>query len=291
MRVVLIGSRGQLASDLLPLLKQRYEVTCLAHAALELRDHAAVRARLDRERPDLVINTAAFHRVDHCEEAVAEAFAVNALAVLNLARWCGGHDAALMHFSTDYVFAGDVASPRGEADLPGPLSVYATSKLAGEYLVRQACARHFLIRTCGLYGRAGSSGKGGNFVETMLRLGRKGGPIRVVADQIVGPTATVDLARKLVQVLERGDHGLYHVTNAGACSWFEFAQAIFELAGIRADLTPISSEQFGAAARRPAYSVLRPDHLIALALDDMPTWRDALARYLGARADEEPTLS
>ena len=280
MRIVLIGNGGQLASDLLPLLKERYEVVSLGHAELDLCDHAAVRARLDRDRPELVINTAAFHRVDHCEEAVSEAFAVNALAVLNLARWCDRHDAALMHFSTDYVFAGDVASPRGEADLPGPLSVYGASKLTGEYLVRQACARHFVVRTCGLYGRAGSSGKGGNFVETMLRLGRKGEPVRVVADQIVGPTATADLARKLVQVLERGDYGLYHVTNAGACSWFEFARAIFELANLRVDLTPISSKQFGAAARRPAYSVLRHDHLAALALDDMPTWRDALARYL-----------
>ncbi len=279
MRIVLIGSSGQLAKDLLPLLGE-HDVVALSHADLELRDHAAVQARLERERPAVVINTAAFHRVDHCEVAVEDAFAVNALAVLNLARWCERHGAALVHFSTDYVFAGDSGSACGEADLPRPLSVYAASKLAGEYLARQACSRHFIIRTCGLYGRAGRTTMGGNFVETMLRLAREGRPIRVVDDQVVGPTATADLAPKVIEVLRRADYGLYHITNSGACSWFEFAAAIFELAGVAADLKPVSSQEFAAPARRPAYSVLRHDHLAALGLDDMPGWREGLARYL-----------
>jgi dTDP-4-dehydrorhamnose reductase len=283
MRVAVFGANGQLASDLLPLLSARHTLIPLTHADCELRDHEAVRARLDREQPEVVINTAAFHRVDDCEQEVEAAFAVNAFGVLHLARWCAAHDATLIHFSTDYVFTGDVASPRGEADAPGPLSVYGASKLAGEHLVRQACPRHFVIRTCGLYGHAGSSGKGGNFIETMLRLGRAGKPIRVVHDQVLTPTATADLAPKVLQLLETTAFGLYHVTNAGACSWFEFAAATFQLAGIAADLSPTTSAEFGAAARRPAYSVLRHDRLAALGLDDLPPWQDALARYLRGR--------
>jgi dTDP-4-dehydrorhamnose reductase len=282
MRIVVTGSNGQLASDLLPLLTQ-HAVIGLTHADIELRDHAAVRGRLDREHPDVVINTAAFHRVDDCETQGEAAFAVNALAVLNLARWCHAHGAVLAHLSTDYVFGNDRAEPRGEDAPAAPLSVYGASKLAGEWLIRQACPRHFIIRSCGLYGHAGSSGKGGNFVETMLRRAATGAAIRVVADQICTPTATADLAPKIVQLLGTEAFGLYHITNAGACSWFEFAQAIFELTAVSADVSATTSAEFGAAARRPAYSVLRHDRLAALGLDDLPPWRDALSRYLRGR--------
>jgi dTDP-4-dehydrorhamnose reductase len=248
-----------------------------------VREYRAARERLDRERPDVVINTAAFHRVDECETEIDAAFAVNAVAVLNLARWCGARDATLVHFSTDYVFAGDVAAPRGETDAPGPLSVYGASKLAGEYLVRQGCPRHFVVRTCGLYGHAGIRGKSGNFVETMLRAAAEGKPVRVVADQVLTPSSTADVAAKVVQLLRTRSYGLCHVTNAGACSWFEFAAAVFRLAGVAADLSPTTAAEYRAPARRPAYSVLRHDHLAALGLDDMPPWEEALSRYLRGR--------
>jgi len=282
-RAALIGSTGQLATDLLPLLARQYEVVALTHGELELTDYAAVTARLDREQPTVVINTAAFHRVDDCEVAVESAFSVNAFAPLTLARWCQRHGAVLVHFSTDFVFGGDQPTPRGECDLAVPVSVYGASKLAGEHLVRQACARHIVVRTCGLYGHAGSKGRGGNFVETMLRLGAGGKPLRVVADQIVAPTATADLAPKILQVLATGRFGLYHITNSGECSWYQFARAIFEFTGMRVELTPISAAEYGAPARRPAYSVLRHDGLRALGLDDMPSWQDALRRYLRSR--------
>lgn len=283
MRVLVTGAGGQLAHDLLPLLAGQYSVVPLTHADIELRDHAAVCARLAAEQPDVVINTAAYHRVDDCETQVEAAFAVNAFAVLNLARWCSAHSVTLVHMSTDYVFAGDVNTPRSEQDPPGPRSVYGVSKLAGEQLIQQTCARHFIIRTCGLYGHAGSSGKGGNFVETMLRLGAAGKPIRVVADQVCTPTATADLATKIVQLIGTAAFGLYHITSAGACSWFEFAHAIMQLSGVQAEVSPTTSAEFGAAARRPAYSVLRHDRLATLGLDDLPPWRDALARYLRER--------
>src|SRR5205807_481621 len=136
-------------------------------------------------------------------------------------------------------------------DPPGPLSVYGLSKLAGEYFVRSLCPRHFVIRTCGLYGLSGSGGKGTNFVETMLRLAQEGKPIRVVADQVCTPSYTVDVAAAAIRLIESGHFGLYHVTNAGSCSWREFAQAIFDLSALKVKLSPITSRDFGAPARRP----------------------------------------
>jgi dTDP-4-dehydrorhamnose reductase len=291
MRVLLTGATGQLATDLLSLLRREHGVVAVSHGDLDVSNHAAVRARLEQERPDVVINTAAFHRVDDCEQQIEPAFRVNAFAVLNLARCCAAQQATLVHFSTDYVFGGDVPSPRDEGDAAVPISVYGASKLAGEHLLRQSCSRYFLIRTCGLYGHAGSSGKGGNFVETMLRLAGQGKSIRVVGDQVLTPTATVDLARKVVELLATEAYGLYHITNSGSCSWFEFTSEIFRLAGVSADLSPTTSAEYGAPARRPAYSVLRHGRLAALGLDDMSDWKDALARYLRGRAQGGPELA
>ena len=212
------------------------------------------------------------------------AFQVNAFAVRGLAQACRHFGAALVHFSTDYVFAGEKTEPYVETDRPAPLSVYGASKLAGEYLVSATLSKHFLIRTCGLYGLGGSRSKGGNFVETMLRLADQGKPLRVVDDQVVTPTYTMDLARKVNQLIESEAYGLYHITNRGSCSWFQFAQAIFELSKIEGNLQPVSSAAFRAPARRPAYSVLRNLRLESLGLDEMPDWREGLVRYLRGRA-------
>jgi dTDP-4-dehydrorhamnose reductase len=150
--------------------------------------------------------------------------------------------------------------------------------------------RRFLIRTCGLYGLGGSRSKGGNFVETMLRLAAQVEPVRVVNDQLVAPTYTADLARKVCQLIESEAYGLYHITNHGSCSWFEFARAVFKLAEIDADLTPTTSKEFGARAPRPAYSVMRNRHLQVLGLDDVPEWQDGLKRYLAARRQVLPFI-
>src|SRR5262249_57169165 len=151
-------------------------------------------------------------------------------------------------------------------DAPGPVSVYGLSKLAGEYAVRAYCPRHFVVRTCGLYGAWGSGGKGTNFVETMLRVAGQGKPLRVVADQTLTPSYTADVATAAAALVRTDRHGLYHLTNAGACSWFEFAGAIFELAGVKADLAPTTSREYGAPARRPADSVLAMGAYDALGL-------------------------
>jgi dTDP-4-dehydrorhamnose reductase len=231
-------------------------------------------------RPDVVINCAAYNFVDRAESEPEAVFAVNTWGVGALASICRDLDCRLVHFSTDYVFGLDAtrAQPYSENDAPGPLNVYGLSKLAGEYLVQARCPRHVIIRTCGLYGVWGSGGKGSNFVETMLRMATHGKPIRVVADQVCTPSYTVDVATATAEVLTTTYPGIYHLTNAGFCTWYEFARTIFELAGVQSDLTPIPSAEYGAAARRPAYSAL------ASRLPPLRPWRDALEAYLAERA-------
>ena len=282
MKVMVIGAQGQLGSELVKTLESA-ALVALTHAEIEVTDPRSVRQAFERHQPEVVINTAAFHRVDDCEAQMERAFQVNAFALRELALACREFGAALVHFSTDYVFGGEKNEPYVETDRPGPLSVYGASKLAGEYLLAATLPQHYLVRTCGLYGLGGSRSKGGNFVETMLRRAAEGKPLRVVSDQVMTPTYTVDLARKLSQLIRTEAFGLYHISGNGSCSWFEFARAIFDLAGVEADLSPISSEALGAPAPRPRYSVMRNQRLESLGLDDIPPWRESLQRYLVER--------
>lgn len=279
MGIVIIGASGQLGSDLMRRLAGE-EVVPLTHRDLDVCDHGATRAALERLKPTVVINTAAYHRVDECEDNVERSFQVNGYAVRNLAEVCRDLNAVLVHLSTDYVFGGERHLPYGEEDRPMPLNVYGVSKLAGEHLLQATWDRHFIVRSSGLYGTAGASGKGGNFVETMVRLARDGRPIRVVDDQVLTPTFTEDLARKIGELIQTEAYGLYHVTNGGECSWYEFARTIFELLNLKPNLAATTTAAFGARARRPSYSVLRHSRLSALGLDDLRPWRDALREYL-----------
>jgi dTDP-4-dehydrorhamnose reductase len=283
MRCVVLGAGGQLGSDLVPRLPG--EVVPLTRAGADLTRPGPLGDTLRDLRPGVVMNCAAYNLVDRAEAEPEAAFAVNAWGARNLAVICRDLGCQLVHISSDYVFGLDEGrtAPYLEHDAPGPVSVYGLSKLAGEYLVRALCPRHLVVRTCGLYGRRGSGGKGGNFVETMLRLAGQGKPIRLVADQVCTPTATVDLADAVAGLVREGRHGLYHVTNSGACSWHEFAEAVFALARVGAKLTAISSQEYGAAARRPAYSVL------GTATDRTPLrpWREALVAYLQSRGQPE----
>lgn len=279
-RIVVIGANGQLGTDLVKALRE-WDLVPLTHSDLDICDFVHTRKVLEDVKPGIVINTAAFNRVDDAEEQPEKAFWVNAYAVRNLAMICADLDCTLMHISTDYVFGGEKRTPYTEEDPPNPLNVYGVSKLAGEYFVRNICPKHFIIRTSGLYGVAGSSGKGGNFVETMIRLAKEGKPIRVVTDQVLTPTYTKDLAEKLKELLQTGaSYGVYHITNSGQCSWYEFAGKIFELLGLKPDFGPTTSAEFGAKARRPAYSVLAHNKLKGLGLDDLRPWPEALKAYL-----------
>src|SRR5207302_2304106 len=237
-------------------------------------------------QPDVVISTAAYHKVEECEQDPARSFGVNAIGPRNLALACRCTNTVLVHFSTDYVFDGARQQPYTETDLPHPLNVYGVSKLAGENMVALTWERHFVIRTCGLYGVAGSSGKGGNFVETMLRKAAEGAPIRVVDDQVLTPTFTGDLAEGVARLLDTEVYGLYHISAEGECSWYEFARKIFELEGVKVNLTPVSTREFPSPVQRPAYSVLSKEKLKRLGLA-MPKLEEGLARYLAARRHQK----
>jgi dTDP-4-dehydrorhamnose reductase len=283
MRIVVLGANGQLGRDLCPRLPG--EVIPLARDRADLTKADALRAVLGELRPNVVVNCAAYNFVDKAETEPEAAFAVNTWGVRALAQACRDLDLTLLHYSTDYVFGLDAKrhTPWSETDAPGPVSVYGLSKLAGEYQVRSVCPRHFVVRTCGLYGLHGSGGKGGNFVETMLRVAGQGKPLRVVADQVCTPTWTVDLAEATVPLVQTEKYGLYHLTSGGSCTWHEFAAAIFALAEVQGNLSPITSAEYGAAARRPSYSVLAPTAYAALGLTPPRPWREALAGYLRER--------
>lgn len=289
-RIALIGSNGQLGSDLerlwpdSKLAARGDELVALTHADLEVTDLEMVRSVLKGIQPALVINTAAYHRVDDCEDQAALAFAVNAIGVRNLAVVCRELGTTLMHFSTDYVFGGRASKPYKEDAPTDPISAYGISKAAGEHFLRYLMpADHILVRSSGLYGVAGASGKGGNFAETMLRLAREGRPIKVVNDQRSCPTYTLDLARALFDLIERGGRGTFHLTNGGDCTWYEFASEIFRLVGIKPDLSPTTSAEFGAKALRPAYSVLANDRARDLGLEPLRPWQEALRHYLQSK--------
>ena len=248
MKIALLGAGGQLGRDLQPRLGG--EVVAWTREQADLTRPTELRAALQSLRPDCVVNCAAYNLVDRAEGDPAGAFAVNAWGVRALALACHDLDCTLVHFSTDYVFGLDETRrhPWEETDAPGPASVYGLSKLCGEYFVRSLCPRHFVLRTCGLYGVWGVGGKGGNFVETMLRRAAEGKPLRVVHDQECTPTYTADLAAATAALTATTRFGLYHITNAGSCSWYDFACAIFETAGVTGEVAPITSRAFGAAA-------------------------------------------
>lgn len=279
MRVAVIGANGQLGTDLVKVM-DGWDLVPLTHSDLDICDFVYTRKVLEQAKPDIVINTAAFNRVDDCEEEVSKAFWVNAFAVRNLAKICAELDCVLVHISTNYVFDGCKKEPYTEDDLPNPLSVYGASKLTGEHFVRTICPKHFVIRTSGLYGVAGSRAKGGNFVETMIRLAKEGRPIRVVNDQVLTPTYTKDVAEKIKELVQTQAYGLYHITNSGECSWYQFASKIFELLGLAPDFGSTTTAEYGAKARRPAYSVLAREKLKHLGLGDMRPWPEALVEYL-----------
>lgn len=282
MRIAILGANGQLGRDLVPRL--RGQVIPLARTDIDLGQPDSIAAKLDDLKPDVVVNCAAYNFVDKAETEPDAAFRVNAWGVRELARACDARKIRLVHFSTDYVFGLDAArtTPLTEADPTGPVSAYGLSKFAGECAVRTFAERHLVIRTCGLYGVWGSGGKGGNFVETMLRVAGQGKPLKVVADQHCTPTYTADLAVATSALIVAGATGLMHVTSAGGTTWFEFATTIFRLAGVNADLGPTTSRVFGAPARRPAYSVLACPRMTELGVTMRP-WHDALAAYLQER--------
>ena len=286
MKVALLGAGGQLAHDL-GLVMDEWDGIPLTHSDLDIRDATRVDEVLRQIHPDIVINTAAFHRVDDCEEEVEKAFQVNAFAVRNVAKVCASLDSALLHISTDYVFDGQKKAPYTVEDNTHPINTYGWSKLVGEHFVRIYCPKYFIVRSSGLFGVVGSSGKGGNFVETMIQMANADKPIRVVDDQVLSPTYTHDLAAQIRALLQTQTYGIHHIVNAGECSWYEFAAATFELMERKPDLERTDSSSFQLRARRPSYSALSSKRVEKLTRSRMPHWRKALERYLEAREQSD----
>ncbi len=279
MRVLLTGAHGQLAHDIAATWTA-HEIVPFSREVLDVSDGNAVHATVQRVRPDCIVNTAAFHFVDVCESRWADAFAVNVTGVANLANAAQTAGATFVQLSTDYVFDGSKRTPYVESDATGPLSTYAISRVAGEWAARHYCEKTYVVRTCGLYGLGGANTRAGNFVETMVRLARAGKPIRAVNDQIVTPTSTLDLSRALLELVTSAPYGLYHATNTGECSWYEFAREIFRLFGLSPDLKAVTSVEYHAPAIRPQYSVLDNAHLRAAGIADLRDWHEALADYV-----------
>jgi dTDP-4-dehydrorhamnose reductase len=280
LKVVVIGSTGQLGQDLLRVFGD--EAIGFAHEDLDVTDEAGVASAIRSAEPEWVLNTAAFHRVDDCEEDPTSTFAVNATGALNVARATADIGSGVAFYSTDYVFGGEGRErsyPYEEGDNVHPLSVYGTSKVAGEQLVMQSNERHLVVRSAGLYGTA-TSRKGWTFPELMIKKARTEGALRVVTDQVLSPTFTLDLARKTKELIEHGATGLFHLTNAGECSWFEFAEVALEIAEVEAKMEPIGTGQLQQRARRPAYSAMTTTRLKAEGLSPMRAWREALSDYL-----------
>jgi dTDP-4-dehydrorhamnose reductase len=282
MLLLVFGGWGQLGADLVETAAGRHEVVRPSHEEVDVTDAEAVTSAVLLAKPDVVLDLAAFHRTEQCEREPERAFSVNAVGALNVARAAAAGAARCVYVSTDYVFAGTNPEGYAEDDPVGPVNVYGASKAAGEWLVRTACPDSLVVRGSGLYGHAGSSGKGGNFVETMLAKAAAAEPIAVVDDQFFSPTATRDMAERLCMLLERSvSPGIYHAAGSGSCSWFEFAAAAFELAGVKADLTPRPTVR--EEVRRPRYSILRDTRSESLGLPPNRPWLEALARYLSTR--------
>jgi dTDP-4-dehydrorhamnose reductase len=282
-RVLIIGHRGQLGCDLQKEFASE-ELILAGRAELPVEDPVAVADFIQSKRPQLILNCSAFHRVDDCEEQVETTFGVNVFGVRNLALAARKSAAAVVYFSTDYVYDGPWRTPYVETDPACPKCIYGVSKAAGEVMLQSIWPKHFVFRVSGLYGYAGSREKGTNFVESMIARAREGKPVRVVDDQVLTPTCTMDVAAAVHRVTQTDCYGLYHLTNAGQCSWYEFTKAILRSAGLSADLTPVTSDAFPTKAKRPNYSVLDNARLRAAGFPEMAGWEAALERYVSGRA-------
>ena len=274
---LITGGGGQLASDLAARLD---DAVSFSHRELDIADPAALDAAFEALAPELVLNCAAFHNLDECEAHPDRAWTVNVRAVRDLALRCACHGAKLVHVSTNYVFDGRRAEPYAEHDLPAPRSAYALTKLAGEHAALAYAPGAIVVRSGGLYGMAGSASKGGNFVQRMLARAREQGALRMVADQRLQPTFTVDLADAIVAAAERDAAGILHLTASDACSWHEFTVAIMDCAGVEVPVEPVVTRIGPDGIDRPLNGVLARPAADAAGLAPLRPWHAQLRDYL-----------
>lgn len=281
MRIVVLGSRGQLGSAIVDDLRDRHEVVAFDHAALDVTDASATLAAVAAAAPDAVINCTGFNAVDAAETAPVDAFRLNAIAVRTLARAAEARGAALVHFSSDFVFDGQASAPYVESDRPNPRSVYAASKLAGEWLAAET-ARAYVLRVESLFG-CGSAGPDKGTVATIVKGLASGTSPTVMDDRTVSPSYVVDIARATRRLLEaRLPFGLYHAVSSSHCTWLELALEAARLLEVEPRMRVVRMSDVPLPAARPQYSVLSNDKLAAVGIT-MPSWQDALARHLRRR--------
>lgn len=293
--VALLGATGQLGQDIIKAARQQgVKLFPLGHDSVEVTNVENVQQTLTKVHPTIVINCSAFHQVDRCEEDPVQALQVNALGALNVARSANNLGARCMYISTDYVFSGDKPPPKdghttnansyAEHDAPNPVNVYGASKLAGEKLTSIAQPNTLIVRVASLFGVAGARGKGGNFIETILKKAKEGGPLKVVNDQYMTPTYTMDAANAILRLARMDLPQVVHVTNSGACTWYDLACKALELVGLSARVEPVPASSYASKAKRPINSALNTEYAAGLLGSRLRPWEDALRAYLEEKA-------
>ncbi len=275
MKILIAGSNGMLGHDLQEVLKNKHELILTTSKTLDITDKNHTIDFILNNKPDIVINSAAYTNVDGCEENQDLAYSVNGQGPKNLAIACSELDIPLVHISTDYVFNGKNNRPWVEDDEIGPISVYGKSKLQGEINIRENLDKFFIIRTAWLYGI-----NGGNFPKTMLELAKTHPEITVVTDEVGCPTYTLDLAKAIAELIESDYYGIYHITNSGSCSWFDFAEYIFEIANLDIKVIPVTASEFARPAPRPSYSVLENKKWLENEFKPLRNYKEAIKDYI-----------
>lgn len=281
MKILVTGATGQLGHDVAEeLAKRGHEPIGVGSADMDITSEEQVRKMFDRVRPEAVVHCAAYTAVDRAEDEPELCRRINAEGTRRIARFCREYGCKLLYISTEYVFEGEGERPWEPDDTPNPLNVYGQSKYEGEQAVQECLDKYFIVRISWVFGL-----HGGNFVRTMLRLGRERGAVKVVDDQIGSPTYTRDLSILLADMAESEKYGIYHASNEGFCSWYEFAAEIFRKAGLRVDVTPVDSGSFPTKARRPHNSRMNKDKIVKNGFNKLSSWQDALGRYLRELSD------
>ena len=280
MRVAVIGSNGQLGSDLVAVYQRDHEVVGLTHSDIEITDIDNVKKVLDEIKPGLILNTAAYHNVPLCEQNKDLAFSINGTGAQNLALVSNDLGAKFIHYSTDYVFDGARQQPYTEEDRCNPLNIYAITKLSGEHMALNYGDRSFVVRISGIYGKVPCRAKGGNFITTMLRLAKEKPEVKVVNDEFLTPTPTSAIAENTLSLSDTDAYGVYHMTCSGEVSWYEFARTIWDVMKLSTPLYSSSAKDFPLTVKRPFYSVLDNANLRKHGIDLMPHWKEALTKFL-----------
>ncbi|MEH7179432.1 dTDP-4-dehydrorhamnose reductase [Neobacillus vireti] len=276
MKVVVTGAAGQLGQDvLLELERKNHQAFGADRLQLDITKEEDVLAYISEVKPDVILHCAAYTNVDAAEENEDAAYQVNAAGTEYLAKAAKQVGAKLLYVSTDYVFDGTASKPYEVDEPTKPLGAYGRTKLAGEQLLQKHLDEFFIVRTAWVFGVYGN-----NFVKTMIRLGKERGEVGVVHDQVGSPTYTADLAQFMVELMETDKYGIYHATNSGICSWYEFAVEIFKQADLKVTVNPLTSDQFPRPAARPKYSVLSKKMIEKQGLRPLRDWKEALAAYL-----------